>query len=97
MIGAVIEITSAFVDTYIQLRVDNNFLGRISSTIRFGGSILGPIFMYCFGAIAEHGSFMMAFGGMALYTALVGICAFLWGIRYDFDNTLQNYSDKGIA
>ncbi|MFD3218806.1 MFS transporter [Bacillus pacificus] len=97
LIGVIIQITSTFVDTYIQLRVDNNYLGRISSTIRFGGSTLGPIFMYSFGVIAEYESFLLAFGVMALYTAFIGISSFFWGVRYEFDQTFERYSDKATV
>ncbi|WP_457786644.1 MFS transporter [Geobacillus sp. Geo 8.1] len=94
LIGITIQITSTFVDTYIQLRVNNSFLGRVSSTIRLGGSTLGPICMYSFATIAQYGSFLIAFSVMAILTIIIGVIAFFWNNKYELDRTIELYSKK---
>lgn len=97
ILGSIIEGTSMFVDTYIQLRVDNELLGRTSSTIRLGASIFGPLFMYASAAVAEHGSYLLAFGGLAAYMEVVGLLTFSWGARYEFDRTFELYSGESSS
>ncbi|MCL6445564.1 MAG: MFS transporter [Alicyclobacillus sp.] len=93
ILGIVLEATGTLVDTFIQLRVDIGFLGRISSMIRLGGSIFGPLFMCSAAALAQYGTYLLAFGSMAVYMCIIGFFACLWGSRYELDLTFELYSN----
>lgn len=97
LMGVAVQITSTFIDTYLQLRADNSFLGRISSTIRFGGSILGSVAMYSVALIAQNSSFFVSFSTLALYVGLIGLLALVCGIRYEFDQTFEIYANNDTA
>ncbi|MFX0560988.1 MFS transporter [Tepidibacillus infernus] len=90
LIGFVIEYLTAIVDTQIQIEVENEYMGRISSLIRMGGSIIGPTLMVLVGTLAEYGSFIIAFLILSLFVLIIT------GISFYYEKKNLSISENNI-